>query len=397
MIYIFGALALVFVSNSVALWVTVGLPIKNFLDISILCGVLHQEPNECLGGALNVAYVMLGGTMLSTCIIWLWNRYHCIKPEFQLDSDNEKLLFSMLFIVFVLQSVQLYFSSIEIEHISRIKEISENSTAISLANLLWPLVLQLSNMSKKFSYRFSYFLILLLVASFSPFRGVILAIVIFGTIIPGMSAIYNSRQNAMSTANGLKLFLGMLVVGALIFSVYSETVQRATNIDRQVSSGSGSSALSDKVVQRLSYPLFQAYFAEQLSKFHLELPNVSDGVLNKFRLTDSPNLNQYLYSEIYGTGSVGETTSLYYGEAAANSNTFPLVWITLGPVILYLIFRVSRKLGVESSTLVGIAIWRGSLGGVVEVLPALLIQIVLLFFLIKMNELLSKRTLVSNI
>lgn len=395
MIYILGALALVFVSNSAALWVTVGLPIKNFLDISLLCGVLHQGANECLDGALNVAYVMLGGTILSTCIIWLWSRCNSVKLEFQLNSDNEKLLFSMLFIVFVLQSVQLYFSSIEVEHISRIKEISESSTVISLANLLWPLLLQLSNSSKKFLYRFSYFLLLLLVALFSPFRGVLLAIVIFGIIIPGMSAIYNNRRNSISTANSLKLFLGMLVVGALVFSVYSETVQRATNIDRRASSGS--SALSDKVVQRLSYPLFQAYLAEQLSALRIELPGVSDSVLNKFRLTDRPNLNQYLYSEIYGTGSVGETTSLYYGEAAANSNTFPLVWITLGPVFLYLIFRVSRKLGVESSTLVGIAIWRGSLGGVVEVLPALLIQIVLLFLLIKMSEFLSKRLLLRNI
>ena len=395
MIYIFGALALIFISNSAALWATFGLPIKNFVDISLLCGVLHQGPNECLEGALNVAYVMLCGTILSTCFIWLWSRCDSIKSEFQLNSDNEELLLSMLFIVFVLQIVQIYLSSIEIEHISRIKEISESSTVISLANLLWPLLLQLSNSSKKFFYRYSYFLLLLLVASFSPFRGVILAIAIFGIIIPGMSAIYNNRQNSMSRANGLKLLLGVLVVGTLIFSVYSETAQRATNIDRRASSGS--SVLTDKVVQRLSYPLFQAYLAEQLSKIRLELPSIGDSVLNKFRLADSSNLNQYLYSEIYGRGSVGETTSLYYGEAVSNSDTFPLVWITLGPVFLYLIFLASRKLEMDSSTLVGIAIWRGSLGGVIEVLPALLIQIALLFVLIKMNKYILKRFPVSNI
>jgi hypothetical protein len=45
------------------------------------------------------------------------------------------------------------------------------------------------------------------------------------------------------------------------------------------------------------------------------------------------------------------------------------------PLLLVLIWVVLRKLEVDASLLIGLAIWRGSLGGLIGVMPALAIQL----------------------
>ncbi|MEO8441521.1 MAG: hypothetical protein ABI547_03485, partial [Betaproteobacteria bacterium] len=53
----------------------------------------------------------------------------------------------------------------------------------------------------------------------------------------------------------------------------------------------------------------------------------------------------------------------------------PLVWTTLAPLVLIWSWLMLRRRGFDAGVLFGIALWRGSLGGLATVFPALILQL----------------------
>lgn len=357
----------------VALALTYHLDVGNHLDISMMCGVLLEGDIACRAGAINAGYAMFIGMAICLVLAVMFSR------RFSFANDrgiNEQSTFGWcLLTVFILLAAHITWIALNDTQLSRIGAITRQSSFLSLENLIWPLLLQLMNSSKSMKFKFLYFSLLLPVISFSPYRGVLFAVMVFGFCLPLLAVSANSkgkwttlfRQRRTLIAGGVVLLVAML----LLSSIYTDTRNRSSGaVATQAQQDSPS-----KLKQRLAYPLFQAHFAERAAEYE-PLPTVWDEVLVKLRLVSKPNLNEYLYGSVYGEGTAGEMTSLYYGEAVANGISSPLIWIVTGPMLLVALWLALQRRGYEIGTLVGIAIWRGSLGGVATVLPALLIQIV---------------------
>jgi hypothetical protein len=105
------------------------------------------------------------------------------------------------------------------------------------------------------------------------------------------------------------------------------------------------------------------------------LPKIKSGHLKKLGIAKGDNLNEFLYRRLYSGGGIGETTSLLIGEAAANSLVSGLFWSVSALIVLVLIcWSTSRFMDI--GVLIGIAAWRGSMGGLFDVFPALVLQVV---------------------
>jgi hypothetical protein len=105
------------------------------------------------------------------------------------------------------------------------------------------------------------------------------------------------------------------------------------------------------------------------------MPTVADDVLTKLRIRRALDFNSYLFAVTHEGVALGEVTSLYFGEAAVRTTSDPIVWSVAAPFLLVLIWVALRNLEVDACLLIGLAIWRGSLGGLIGVMPALLIQL----------------------
>jgi hypothetical protein len=157
-----------------------------------------------------------------------------------------------------------------------------------------------------------------------------------------------------------------------------ETQQRTTNL--QMVGGIVSQTI-EKLGQRVAIPLYQAHLAQAYA-LDQQLPSIADELLTKLRLRHTIGINGYLYSINHPTtGDYGETTSLYFGEAALRTTGPPLIWCVIAPFILVLLWALLRAYGYATETLIGIAIWRGSLGGIVAIAPALTFQLAVFMLL----------------
>lgn len=269
--------------------------------------------------------------------------------------------------------------------VDRAFEITRYSAYISLENLLWPLLLQFINSSGSARIKLMYLSLLLPVISLSPYRGSLFAVVVFGLGLPVIAGMAKQKSHWKTLFMQRKIIIGGVLGGLaavlFVYSMYADTRNRLTENELAQSQ----SEVRVRLTQRLAVPLFQAYFAERMA-IQEPLPTVWDEILRKFRIGRGQNLNEYLFDKVYGKGTISEMTSLYYGEASANSMSHPIIWIVIGPFLLVAIWLALGRAGYDASTVVGIAIWRGSLGGVASVIPALLLQILAIMVLTRRNK-----------
>lgn len=378
-IFVIGGIGLALFSVAVSTALTLQLDVAQHIDISMMCGVLLEDASSCRADALVAGYTMLAGLLLAALLAWLFiRRFALVIPDFQ-DAPHV-FMTCLLAVAGLLAAHVLWDASSEVQ-LSRIAAITQQSSFISLENLIWPLLLQLGNSSRDMKYKLLYFSLTILVASWSPYRGVLLSVLFFGMALPLLSSAsapdklhmfeWKLRRQAILGAGAL-FFMAVM----LLLSIYIDTNDRSVPLPE-----SGvSQDTQGKLEQRLAYPLFQAYFATRMAALD-QVPSMGDAILSKLRLASGQNLNQFLYEKVYGGGSVGEMTSLYVGESAANSKSSPLVWSVLAPFSLALLWLGMQRAEVETGTLIGIAIWRGSLGGVAEIMPTLMIQLLILFAL----------------
>lgn len=345
------------------------LNVSDYLDISMMCDVLGDSDTSCRAGAINAGVMMfLGMSICLALAVAIGRSFDSVHVRVL---DEQTAFAWILLAIFVVFAAHTIWSAMSDVQLSRIGTITQQSNFFSLENLIWPLLLQLMNSSKTIKYKFLYFALLLPIVSLSPYRGVLFAVLLFGFALPIFAMLASSGVVKPPRRSFMWGGAALLVVALLLFSIYSDTNGR----NPEKAQGHIQKQTQHKLEQRLTYPLFQAYLAERVAVYE-PLPTVWDEILIKLRLGHGQNLNEYLYGKIYGVGSSGETTSLYYGEASANGMSAPLLWIVVGPLLLVFIWLYMRYLGYEVGTLVSIAIWRGSLGGVATVIPALIIQII---------------------
>lgn len=310
-------------------------------------------------------------------------------------------------------------------HVSRLNQTEYYSTLISLENLILPALLQLYVAAPSRSpLRLPLLAALLMGMFLSPYRAMLMAVFLFGLALPFlMSAWETWRERPAAERRWRDLAVKALVVatigGTLVFAGIQDTQTRSPTLlgislgltdlpseqplpsvserftgktPQMVPGASGSDGagkektkashdallpptdLISRVSQRIVFPLYQSAIAGHLAETDMELPTLTDQVLRKLRLSDAPNLEEFLFRRIYGGDGHGQTTSLTFGEASVYFPAAPILWMLAVPLLLVLSWRLLSRQGLACGTLFGFALWRTSFSGLFPILPSLLIQ-----------------------
>jgi len=374
-VYVLGGFGLAILSVAAAALLVAWIDPLTYPDISLACRALGEGGAQCAAGARHAGLVSLLGLGVALALAW------GLRPpdggREPAGTRHERVLPLALGAAVGLAIAALIGQITATPSLSRVQEITHHSTVISIANLGFPLLLQLSVVAPSSRVRMGYLAAAAALLCISPFRATFLAAVFFGIVLPAVEALCSGRaRRGLLTRRSLSL-AGAGVLGAVVLVagiILYQTAQRSAPLFAAAPSAEHyAGSLVPKLTQRIAYPLYQAHFAEAMASVE-PLPSVGDELASKLRLGKHVNLNEALYGKLYGPGSVGETTSLYYGEAAARTALAPLAWVVAGPLFYVLAWLALRRLRVDAAVLAGLAIWRGSLGGAFAVLPAFVIQ-----------------------
>jgi hypothetical protein len=376
--YIITSLLLIILTNVVATISLYGSEISNFVDVIRPCSLVMLTESICKAKALDVGVINSTGAILSLFICWplLCVATKRVKIYIGDDSICEfYLCLSVLIIYFMYSQGRAPFV------IYREEQFKFFANEISLINLVWPVCLQLISQSPNLTsafYRSSFFVSLI---SYLPLRGPIFSGLIFGILVPGFTYFKSNMRN-FSNISYKKMFLFFFSILIFISFLAFETKTRKTNL---AVNGDIWSDTKAKLLQRSVMPLFQSVFADY-HVIDVNIPSLSEELLAKFRLRSGRSLNGYLFSETHGGSQLGETTSLYYGEAVLRSSAPAIVWLIVSPLLFIITYLFILALGYDISVIVALALWRSSLGGVVELLPSLLIQIFIIVYIQYINR-----------
>lgn len=315
-------------------------------------------------------------------------------------------------------------------HVSRLDETEAYSHLVSVENLLLPLLLQVYvSAGPTGRWRLPLLAALLMGMALSPYRAMVMALYLFGMVLPLLLMAHQEwrrgmggrRWGGVAREGGLALVVGiaLALAGAqntemrsptllahslglaalpaehplspkVIAGITQRRAQRPSGRDpareqirdQAVASLARPAAemllppadLPRRLTQRVVFPLYQAAIAGHLVDDGTPFPSLGDQLLRKLRLSDAPNLEEFLFRHIYGGEGHGETTSLTYGEARVYFPGPALLWMTAVPLLLVLGWRMLARRGMDCATLFGLALWRSSFSGLFPILPALLLQ-----------------------
>ena len=369
MIYLASAIGLILASNAIAVFVIENADVSSYVDIGEICRLLGEPSTPCAAHGAYAGWIGCISAVVLVILVVAANRRFA-------TSARSRRVAGAAFVVsapLVLVVTALYVLS-EARHplpLYRDDAFLWHSTAISLGNLIWPLFLQLSIVASNWKWRLFFLCLVSLIVTFSPFRGVFFAVGVFGVLLPLLEHVIGQVK-----AYGLKSRQVAIYAGALSICVAVAALQLAIETKGRSSNlaGGGSAEIAAKLGQRVAIPLFQAHLARAYD-FDPRMPTVADDVLTKLRIRRALDFNSYLFAVTHEGVALGEVTSLYFGEAAVRTTSDPIVWSVASPFLLVLIWVALRNLEVDASLLIGLAIWRGSLGGLIGVMPALLIQL----------------------
>jgi hypothetical protein len=375
MIYLVTAILLIFVSHAAALLIIKSVDITRYVDIMDICRVLDETTEQCTSSAIDAGWIgCLSAVILLVLLILTYRRF---PPSTMAAKVGSRAFVALAPLVTLIVGF-IYWAEIFSSHSAA------RAAALSLDNLIWPLCLQLANNAITTRWRILFLSLLAPLVAVSPFRGVILAVAIFGIALPVVE-----REIAHIRSNGFRSRRAAIYLSLLLIGVGGMTAQLVVDTQKRPTSlrvgGGIIPQLVEKLGQRVAMPLYQAHLA-QAHDLDQQLPSISDELLTKLRLRRAVGINGYLYAMLHDPMSYGETTSLYFGEAALRTIAPPLIWCVVAPFMLILLWALLRRFGYATATLIGIAIWRGSLGGIVAIVPALTFQLALFMLLMSLFE-----------
>ena len=388
MIYLIAAISLIFVSNAAALLIIAGVDITQYVDIAAVCRMLEETVEQCTAAAVYAGWVSCLSAVILLVLLVATNRR--FPPSVTAVRLGSAAFVTVAPLVAIIVGFNLWteLTTPWTMHRSEIFSLhsATRAAALSLTNFIWPLCMQLANNAITLKWRILFLSLLAPVIAETPFRGVIFAVAIFGVAVPVVEqAIGHIRSSGFRSRTAV-IYLSIVLLGlaAMAAEVTIETQKRTTDIKV---TGGIIPQLAEKLGQRIAMPLYQAHLAlaHDISQ---QVPSVSDELLTKLRLRRGVGINGYLFA-LSDQTSYGETTSLYFGEAALRTTALPLIWCVVAPFILILLWALLGRYGFATGTLIGIAMWRGSLGGLVTIIPALAFQLalfVLLTLLSKMGK-----------
>ncbi|MDH3388442.1 MAG: hypothetical protein OEN02_11100 [Gammaproteobacteria bacterium] len=397
MIYVFGGLLLAIAYTTLALALAIwNVDITPFGDILISCHVSALEPSECRKLAINAGWETALGLLAGLlCLVTFQlsrdarHRYQAWRiPSYTFQRSFLYQLF-MLFII-LLVAIHLFYRFDGPMIVNRTMMLSHESRFASLENLCWPILLQLFVADKSRTGRYLALVLLVTIASLTFYRAMYIALLVFGVGLFALEIMHRcwrhrARWRKYVYALGEHSLVGLVLVILIFATAVSDSSMRRSYVksesaDSPVARVTEQPVVEDhsgqrRMVQRIMFPLYQASMAKQIS-LSTELPSATQTIARKFRLSGEPNLNEFLYRSLYEYDPVGQAVSLFYGEAAASTALRPFYWILASCIILISVAIVGQRIAVPIGLVVGVALWRGYQGGLFDILPALIIQLV---------------------
>lgn len=368
--YIFAALGLMIVHALGAFFAIRLVPgIADYEDIARICNVAGLGLADCRQGAASVALVSVACLAAVGLVTWVLDRSTGKRAAEgrPLDTAWSRWLalglLTALTVVLVLHNIERAGASGS----STVRVPPRESAFISLENLCWPLLLQLLAWTRVTAMKATIVAFIGAVIALSPFRAVLFAAAFFGAVVP--LAARARRERAARNRVGRTVLIGLASVAALGSAaiVYQTDARRLQ--------ATATAGLVDALVSRAASPFFQGELARQVASMQQRaLPTFIDTMASKFQRGAVINLNQRLYAMLYESQAEGQTTSMLVGEAAANTRLSPAFWVFSAPIFLILFHLASRR-WLDLQVLIGVALWRCSMGGLFDVLPALALQI----------------------
>ena len=203
MIYLIVAIILIFVSNAAALLIIASVNVSRYVDIMLVCRVLDETTKQCTAKALYAGWTgCLAAAILLTILILINRRFPPRVKTFQLGSEAF-VAFAPLVLIVV--GYELWIELKSPWPISRFDTlhwmVPGGSAALSLGNLVWPLGLQFANTASTIRWRILFLSLLAPIMAQSPFRGVFLAVAIFGVTAPAIEgAVAQIRLRGLGSA-----------------------------------------------------------------------------------------------------------------------------------------------------------------------------------------------------
>ncbi|NIZ01769.1 hypothetical protein [Thalassospira lucentensis] len=419
-------LSIVVMSGTLAL--AAFFPVESFPAISVACRLNNLSADNCQTMALEVG-IYSAITYAAVLAAMLWRGWASV-PGRPTTTDAKATPLQYLFISGALGLFLVHLALIEFGpiHVSRLNQSEYYSTIISLENLLLPVLLQLYVASKSnCPTRLPLLVALLLGMSLSPYRSMLMALVLFGFALPFLLSAWEAwrLRSHERRWKGIthEAFVLAVICATVVFAGIQDTKTRSPtllgkslgvtslppenplppeakrskvlaphtgpNIEQEPAAKKTESEsvapppnyFIGRVSQRIVFPLYQSAIAVHLADTEIELPTLTDQVLRKLRLSERPNLEEFLFRRIYGGHGHGQTTSLAFGEASVYFPGPPIIWMLAVPLILILCWRLLARRGFDCGTLFGFALWRSSFSGLFPIMPSLTIQIVGLWVL----------------
>jgi len=419
LIYVVGGLALAIFYTAAALGIAIWqTDLQWFGDITLACQVTLSPLDQCRLDTIAVGWETLAGLCLAALMLiatLLLPQGRQTVNRWALPPNTfERSILYRLFIIGVLTLLCAHFFTriTGQDQLGRLAMIEREGIFTSLENLCWPILLQLYVTDRSRIGRYFALTLLLVIASLAFFRGTLLLILIFGIGFYLLEFIWRTlnRRNHWKRYRPIlteRLIIGIVVSLLLIPAVITDSASRkayvlsgqsTTDISSAARQPTSSLQTPDpnitqkpllptglgerQILQRIMSPLYHASMARKLADT-VSPPTAWDGLARKLRLSNQPNLNEHLYHAIYPSHPAGQTTSLFFGEGAAWSSTPPLFWIVSAVLFLFLLALAGERVGIPIGLLVGLAIWRGYTGGLIDILPSLMLQILAITLIAK--------------
>ena len=365
-------------SNAIALLLTATWDVSSFYDIVRVCNAAMLAESDCKQAAANTGLTQCLAAICVMALLWALpaRRDHYVY----LTDFSASIAFAGIGAIVVSNAtLNLGFELSKPFPLFREMIYSGNPATGSINNLLWPLIIQLANSSPNMRWRVAFLSLLVPIAVHSPFRGVILCIGLFAGIVP-LTIYFRSqwRYSLSYTSKIIKICIAVSIIFLSLITVIAyDTASRKLNMntDRQ----NADVQVNEKLAQRIMMPLFQGGLAASRA-FDPGVPTISEEIAGKLRILEIKSLNAYLFN-ITNEGDTGEMTSLYYGEAVTRTIGPPIIWSIVAPLSFILAWLFFLKSDLDMSTIFAIALWRASLGGWVELLPSLCIQVTAMILL----------------
>src|SRR5579872_3052158 len=395
-------LAMALAAVVAALGLLLTYPLALFPELLVNCGRAGLGEAACSSGAHKVGLVSVGAGALAlivTIAAACWKAPWAKRAE-QYHPTVVRFLLAVSAAVVSAHLGAQYFGPADL---TPFRLLQRYSGYISIENLLWPVLVQVLVLQRDMSSRLQVLAILLPITAVTPHRAVVVAIFIFGFALLLVADFWQVLESRTTTraVHRFTAQLAIVVVAAGCFtsSFYFQSRNRSLDWspvkapvfvgaappvmpgifgDRSWA-GSGQEVkplapgVWTDVARRTIHPLVQGAMVENIA-LSRSLPTILDEMKRKLRLATAPTLNEFIYALCYGDSGVGQATVLYYGEAIAYWPLPPITWMILAPLVLVGICFGLRKRGIVVSTIVGIGLWRGSLAGMVTLLPAMVLQ-----------------------